>query len=90
MGGVLGVVMKSTFAAVAGATAVNAAVALVVGAPHSAHLFSIAWTVLGNGRDKIRFLVSVQVLSMASLFLVALASARGRRSWIAPARSASS
>ncbi len=70
--GVIGVVMKSAFASVAEPQYINLAIAVVAGAPHYGNLLSLFWAARSIGRDKIRCIVSAQIVSMLCLTVVAL------------------
>lgn len=72
-GGITGVIVKNAFDGVVDALLLNFAVAMVAGAPALAHVLSWVWADLSQGRDKIRFLITVQALCCLSLLFIAMA-----------------
>jgi len=76
-GGIAGVIVKNAFNGVIDTVVLNFAVALVAGAPTIAHVLSWVWAGLAQGRDKIRFLITVQTLFCLSLLFIAAAPLDG-------------
>ena len=72
-GGITGVIVKNAFAGAVEPVLLNFAVAAVAGAPALSHILSWVWAGASQGRDKIRLLVTVQILCCLSVFLIALA-----------------
>ncbi len=72
-GGVAGVLVKNLFAGHVDPAWLNTAVAIVAGAPAFSNISSFIWASLAQGRDKIRFIVGMQVGAMAGLVMIALA-----------------
>lgn len=72
-GGVAGVLVKNLFSGHVDAAWLNTAVAIVAGAPAFSNITSFIWASFSQGRDKIRFLLGMQIGTMAGLVLIALA-----------------
>ncbi len=72
-GGVVGVVVKTRFDAVADPVWVNLAVALVAGAPAFANIASLWFSGLAEGRDKTAWVSILMLLTALFLMLMALA-----------------
>lgn len=72
-GGVAGVLVKNLFAGHIDPVWLNTAVAIVAGAPAFSNITSFLWASLSQGREKIRFLLGMQVAVMAGLVLIAIA-----------------
>lgn len=72
-GGVTGVIAKYVFAETVDPILLNFAVAVLTSAPAFANIASFLWAGLSQGRDKIRFLVGLQVAAMMFVGLIALA-----------------
>ncbi len=72
-GGVTGVIVKNVFEGVAPTATLNLAVAVLSGAPALANITSSLWAALSHRRHKIRFLWTVQLLTVALVSLIALA-----------------
>lgn len=72
-GGVAGVLVKNLFAGHIDPVWLNTAVAIVAGAPAFSNITSFLWASLSQGREKIRFLLGMQVAVMAGLVLIAVA-----------------
>ncbi len=71
-GGLAGVVVKSVFDGQASALWVNLAVALVVGAPAFANVFSFLFVAYGHGRDKVRLMsLSISGCGLGLLLMAA-------------------
>src|SRR5699024_11081888 len=71
-GGVVGIVVKTQFAAVAEPVWVNLAVALVAGAPAFANMVSLWISGLAEGRDKAAWVAALMALTSVFLALIAL------------------
>lgn len=72
-GGVIGVLVKNLYQGVAAALWVNVAVAMVSGAPAFANIFSFAFAIYAQGRDKVRLLTRLLALFSLSVAMIALA-----------------
>ncbi len=72
-GGLVGVIVKTRFEAVADPVLVNLAVALVAGAPALANLASLLIAGLAHGRDKPRWVAGLMALASLALLGIALA-----------------
>lgn len=72
-GGLLGVILKNGFDQVAPAPWINAAVALVAGAPAFANVASLAFANLGHGKHKARGVAVLMALTSAGALAIALA-----------------
>ncbi|HEX6929000.1 MAG TPA: MFS transporter [Gammaproteobacteria bacterium] len=72
-GGVAGVLVKNLFAGHVDIVWLNTAVAIVAGAPAFSNITSFIWASLSQGRDKIRFLLGMQIGTMAGLVMLAFA-----------------
>ena len=72
-GGVTGVIVKNVFDGVVSPRQLNFSVAVLVGAPAFANIASFIWTGLSHGRNKIRFLVALQIVVAALVAMVAFA-----------------
>ena len=72
-GGVAGVLVKNLFAGHVDVAWLNTAVALVAGAPAFSNITSFIWASFSQGRDKIRFILGMQIGTMAGLVMIALA-----------------
>ncbi len=77
-GGVAGVLAKTAFEGAVAPTTLNLAVAILTGAPAFSNLMSFVWAAASHGRNKIRFLTTLQVASF--LFVAEIALAQGGRS----------
>jgi len=73
--GAMGNIVRKAFDGVAGVsiTELNFAVAAVVAAPSLANIISFAWASLAWGKDKIRFIVGLQVATAICVCLVGMA-----------------
>lgn len=71
-GGVAGVLVKNGFAGHVPSLWLNTAVALVTGAPALANISSFFWANVSLGKDKIRFLLTVQITCLLGLVLIAV------------------
>jgi hypothetical protein len=71
-GGAMGNIVRKAFDGVEGVstTELNFAVAAVVAAPSLANIISFAWAAMAWGRDKIRFIVWLQVATAICVLLV--------------------
>ena len=74
-GGLVGIVVKTQFAEVAGPGWVNLAVALVAGAPAFANVVSLGISGLAEGRNKPAWVAALMALTSVFLVLMALAPA---------------
>ena len=74
-GGVAGVLAKTAFEGAVAPTTLNLAVAILTGAPAFSNLMSFVWAAASHGRNKIRFLTTLQVAAV--LFVAAIALAPG-------------
>lgn len=72
-GGVVGVLVKTQFEAVAPTAWVNLAVALVAGAPAFANMASLTWSGLAEGRDRTAWVSALMTLTAVFLIVMALA-----------------
>lgn len=72
-GGVAGVLVKNLFAGHVETAWLNTAVAIVAGAPAFANISSFLWASLSQGREKIRFLLGMQIGTMLGLLMIAAA-----------------
>lgn len=72
-GGVAGVLVKNLFAGHVDPAWLNTGVAIVAGAPAFSNITSFLWASASQGRDKIRFLLGMQIGTMAGLLLIACA-----------------
>jgi hypothetical protein len=72
-GGLSAVILKNMFAGVIARTPLNFVMALVSGAGMYANLFSLAWTAINQGRNKVRLIVWMQVAMAVCLVGIALA-----------------
>lgn len=76
-GGVVAVVAKNAFAGTVSDRWLNVVVAILSGAPAFSNVTSFLWASLSHGRNKIRFLVALQVAACLLVAQVALAPANG-------------
>jgi hypothetical protein len=72
-GGVMGVIVKNIFTGAIDPVWLNFSVAVLAGAKAFANITSLLWTALSHGRNKIHFLVGLQVASVVLVAMVALA-----------------
>lgn len=72
-GGIVGVLVKNIFEGQVSAPLLNTAVALVTGAPALANMFSFFWASASHGKDKIRFLLGMQVACMLAILAISFA-----------------
>jgi hypothetical protein len=72
-GGVMGVLVRNAFFGHVSDAWLNTAIALVTGAPALANIMSFFWASASHGRDKIRFLITMQTAGMFCLLLIAFA-----------------
>ncbi|MCP3905840.1 MAG: MFS transporter [Planctomycetes bacterium] len=76
-GGVVSVIAKNMFAGQVPNGWLNASVAVLAGAPTFANVTSFLWAALSHGRDKIRFLVVLQLLAVLLVAQAAFAPRDG-------------
>jgi MFS family permease len=76
-GSVTGVIAKNGFAGMVDDRLLNIAVAILSGAPAFSNITSFLWTALSHGRNKIRFIVGMQVAASLLVAMIALAPADG-------------
>lgn len=74
-GGLMGIIVKTQFDAVAAPSRVNLAVALVAGAPSFANLISLWISGLAEGHSKVRWVAALMAASSLVLILMALVPA---------------
>ena len=72
-GGVVGVLAKTYFAGTVTPATLNMTVAILAGAPAFANIVSFLWAGASHGRDKIRMLAALQVLTATCGLLIAFA-----------------
>lgn len=74
-GGAIGNVVKKAFTGVAGISEaeLNFMVAAVVAAPAVANITSFIWANLSHGKNKVRFIVGLQVATVVFVFMIGLA-----------------
>lgn len=93
-GGVVGVIAKTGFEGVVPPRLLNFAVAILAAAPAFANVTSFIWVGVSRGRDKVRMLVTLQLMavllvaqvmfaprSLVGLGMLMLASVGGRMCW---------
>ncbi|MFK7961052.1 MAG: MFS transporter [Phycisphaerales bacterium] len=93
-GGVVGVIAKTGFEGVVPTRTLNFAVAILASAPAFANVTSFIWVGVSRGRDKVRMLVTLQLMavllvaqvvfaprSVVGLGMLMLASVGGRMCW---------
>ena len=73
-GGVVGITAKKSFGGQVDPELLNLFIGLLTGLPAIANLISFAWAALAHGRHKIRFIVSMQILTGICIATVGLAS----------------
>jgi len=72
-GGVVGVLAKTYFVGTVTPATLNMTVAILAGAPAFANIVSFLWAGASHGRDKIRMLATLQVLTATCGLLIAFA-----------------
>lgn len=73
-GGVVGITAKKSFGGQVDPDLLDLVIGLLVGLPASANLTSFAWAAFAHGRHKIRFVVSLQVVTILAIAAVCLAA----------------
>ena len=72
-GGVVSVLAKNAFEGAVGPTTLNLVVAVLTGAPAFSNIASFLWAAASHGRDKIRFLVGLQIAVVVLVAAIAAA-----------------
>ena len=73
-GGVVGITAKKSFSGHVDPDLLDLVIGLLVGLPASANLTSFAWAALANGKHKIRFVVTLQAITILSIAAVCFAA----------------
>ena len=73
-GGVVGITAKKSFSGHVDADLLNLVIGLLTGLPAMANLTSFAWAAGAHGRNKIRFVVTLQIITVISIASVCLAA----------------
>ena len=81
-GSVIGVLVKCAYEGVVSPGALNAVVAVLAGAPAFANVTSFVWSAASHGRNKVRFLVCMQLLAAVMIALIAFAPMSATGLWI--------
>ena len=81
-GGVVGVIVKYSFAGTVSDLALNLAVALVAGAPAFANLASLLWSAVAQARPKVPLLSALQIAFVLCLLVIAVAPLNAWGLWL--------
>ncbi len=71
-GGVLGVIVSTIWSDTVSSYLLDQAIAIVVGAPAFANSLSLLWAGVSHGRDKIRWIISLQSVTALAILMLAL------------------